>query len=170
MLPYDLLGPRETIQPKEFTARALKGAFLINWIHLSVISLLSTMLIWKMSVNVCLERQNVKNIVTVKQRHKEQVHPSGRHNKKIAAILRLQDEVNHLLYRWERAKWGRHKNSIKTSRSWLSNSKRRSSYFHSLWMLMGKQAEREIGLAENNFNSFLNQRTEKSSTLMNVWP
>lgn len=105
-------GPRETIPPCERTATALKGSFFfINWIHLRVIKLLHTVQVLKMSVNVCVQRQNVKTIVIVRQTKtqcitKEQVHPSGWHNKEISAILLLQDEVNHLLSGRERAKKG----------------------------------------------------------------
>lgn len=130
----------------------------------------TTVQVLKMSVNVCVQRQNVKTIVIVIQTKtqcitKEQVHPSAWHNKEISAILLLQDEVNHLLYRWERAKRGRHKNSIKTSRSWLSNSKRRSSYFHSLWMLMGKQAESRKGTLLSRKQFQIISKHENSGTL-----
>lgn len=108
MLLCDLLRPqRETIRLCERTATALKGSFfffLINRIHLSVIKPFHTVQVLKTSVNVFVRWQNVKTIVIARQTKtqcitKERVHPSGWHNKEISAILLLQDEVNHLLYR-----------------------------------------------------------------------
>lgn len=144
--------------------------FLINRIHLSVIKPFYTVQVLKTSVNVFVQWQNVKTIVIARQTKtqcitKEWIHPSGWHNKEISAILLLQDEVNHLLYRWERAKRGRHENSIKTSRSWLSNSKRRSSCFHSRWMLMGKQAESGKGARLSRKQFQIICKHENSETL-----
>lgn len=74
----------------------------------------------------------------------EWVHPSHCHNKDITALLPVC-EIRSIVYCTDeedrkKTERGRHKNSIKTLRSWFPASKRRSTHFYWRWMLIGKQA------------------------------
>lgn len=65
----------------------------------------------------------------------EQVHPSRWHNKEITAVSPVY-EMRSIIYCTDegerRERRGRHGNSIKTSRSRLPASERRSSHFRPL--------------------------------------
>lgn len=77
MLPCDLLGPRETIQPKEVTATALKGSFIKSWIPLSVFSLLHTTHAWKMNLPAKAKCQKYCNTDTNKDTKNRFIHQAG---------------------------------------------------------------------------------------------